>query len=115
MKLRPRTWIALLGVAGVLLAVYFEPTYCVRGWLRGEAFYDGRPTSYWRTVVVDGLSIDWKTFPNFSLLDRIKLRLGVDMSEPSSLSLMRDHAADSVLRELADDTDVQVAGFVRDI
>jgi hypothetical protein len=32
----------------VLAAVYFEPTYCVRGKLWGEAFFEGRPTSYWR-------------------------------------------------------------------
>ena len=32
----------------VLAAVYFEPTYCVRGNLWGEAFFEGRPTSYWR-------------------------------------------------------------------
>src|ERR1051325_58052 len=31
----------------VLAAVYFEPTYCVRGVLRGEEFYNGRPASYW--------------------------------------------------------------------
>src|SRR6266571_4462620 len=32
----------------VLVVVYFEPTYCVRGKLWGEAFFEGRPTSYWR-------------------------------------------------------------------
>ena len=32
----------------VLAAIYFEPTYGVRGQLRGEAFFDGRPTSWWR-------------------------------------------------------------------
>ena len=35
----------------VLFAVYLEPTHCVRGWLRGEAFYDGRPTSYRRSAI----------------------------------------------------------------
>jgi hypothetical protein len=44
---RRRIWFALIALAGVALAVYFEPTHCVRGWLRGEAFFDGRPTSYW--------------------------------------------------------------------
>src|SRR6266702_323725 len=29
-------------------AVWLEPTRVVWGWLRGEAFYQGRPTSYWR-------------------------------------------------------------------
>jgi len=28
-----------------------EPTRVVWGWLRGEAFYQGRPTSWWRTEV----------------------------------------------------------------
>ena len=27
--------------------VWLEPTRVVWGWLRGEAFYQGRPTSYW--------------------------------------------------------------------
>ncbi len=41
-------WILSIALLGVALAVYFEPTHCVRGWLWGEAFFDGRPTSYWR-------------------------------------------------------------------
>jgi hypothetical protein len=44
---RPRFWFLLTAIATVALAAYFEPTHCVRGWLRGEAFYQGRPTSYW--------------------------------------------------------------------
>jgi len=28
-------------------AVWLEPTRVVWGWLRGEAFYQGRPTSFW--------------------------------------------------------------------
>ncbi len=48
---RRRTWILLVAVTAVALAVYFEPTHCVRGWLRGEAFYDGRPTSFWAAEV----------------------------------------------------------------
>jgi hypothetical protein len=31
----------------VLAAVYFEPNHCVRGIMRGETFYRGRPSSYW--------------------------------------------------------------------
>jgi hypothetical protein len=44
---RRRTWLLLATLIGVALAVYFEPTHCVRGWLWGEAFFEGRPTSYW--------------------------------------------------------------------
>jgi hypothetical protein len=45
---RRRTWLLLAALIGIALAVYFEPSHCVRGWLWGEAFFDGRPTSYWR-------------------------------------------------------------------
>jgi hypothetical protein len=48
---RCRYWFLLLALIGVALAVYFEPTRCVRGWLWGEAFFDGRPTSWWRERV----------------------------------------------------------------
>jgi hypothetical protein len=48
---RRRIWFALIALVGVALAAYFEPTNCVRGWLRGEAFYDGRPTSYWAAEI----------------------------------------------------------------
>ena len=41
---------AVLAV-GVALAVYFEPTRCVRGWLWGEAFFDARPTSFWAAEI----------------------------------------------------------------
>jgi hypothetical protein len=40
-------WLAAALLLGALVAVYFEPTRCVRGWLWGEAFFDGRPTSLW--------------------------------------------------------------------
>jgi hypothetical protein len=46
---RRRIWLlSLAALCAVALAVYFEPSHCVRGWLWGEAFFDGRPTSYWR-------------------------------------------------------------------
>jgi hypothetical protein len=32
----------------LLAAVYFEPSCAVRGHLHGEAFFDGRSTSWWR-------------------------------------------------------------------
>jgi hypothetical protein len=32
----------------VLGVTYFEPTCCVRGTLWGEAFFEGKPTTYWR-------------------------------------------------------------------
>ena len=48
-----RKWLRRGGVVvlliGLTLGILFETSsHVVRGWLRGEAFYDGRPTSYWR-------------------------------------------------------------------
>jgi hypothetical protein len=48
---RRRTCLLLSALIGLLLTAAFEPTYCVRGWLRGEAFFEGRPTSYWRSEI----------------------------------------------------------------
>jgi hypothetical protein len=48
LKARTRILAGLLEAAALLVAVYFEPTYCMRGHLHGEAFFDGKPTSWWR-------------------------------------------------------------------
>ena len=112
---RRRTWLLLFMLAFGLVLVYFEPTRCVRGWLHGEAFYDGRPTSYWRGVVVDALEIDWANFPNFTWADRAKRRIGYEPVERNTWQLMCDTDADPVLRELAQDENPKVAGFARDI
>src|SRR5262249_29410821 len=55
-KLRLLRWSPVLIILAAF-AVWLEPTRVVWGWLRGEAFYQGRPTSYW------GLEIErWKCF-----------------------------------------------------
>jgi hypothetical protein len=38
---------SLLVVALAAFAVWLEPTRVVWGWLRGEAFYQGRPSCWW--------------------------------------------------------------------
>jgi hypothetical protein len=45
-----RRWLTRVLVFAILaaFAVWLEPTRVVWGWLRGEAFCQGRPTSYWR-------------------------------------------------------------------
>lgn len=48
MRKWPRLLPLVLEASIVLVAVYCEPTCCVRGTLDGEAFFDGRPTSWWR-------------------------------------------------------------------
>ena len=43
-----RISITLFEALVIFGAVYFEPTCCVRGRLHGEAFFHGKPTSWWR-------------------------------------------------------------------
>src|SRR5262249_13736461 len=40
---------AILAIA--VLGAFLDPTRTVWGYLRGDKFYQNRPTSYWRTVV----------------------------------------------------------------
>ena len=47
-KRRLIRWSLILAILAAF-AVWLEPTRVVWGWLRGEAFYQGRPTSFWRT------------------------------------------------------------------
>jgi hypothetical protein len=49
-KCRLLRWSLLLAIFAAF-AVWLEPTRVVWGWLRGEAFYQGRPTSYWRDEI----------------------------------------------------------------
>ncbi len=46
-----RLLIATLFVGLTLASLYECATHVGRGWLRGEAFYEGRPTSYWRSRI----------------------------------------------------------------
>jgi hypothetical protein len=50
-------WLIVFALIVLAIAVVFElETHAGRGWLRGEAFFDGRPTSYWRTQCHDWLA-----------------------------------------------------------
>jgi HEAT repeat protein len=50
-----RAWIVGLLIIGALaIAAWFEPTGVVRGRLRGEAMFQGRPTNYWSRRLVSG-------------------------------------------------------------
>ena len=46
---RRRIWLVLTAFAALSLGVLVElETHIGRGWLHGEEFFDGRPTSFWR-------------------------------------------------------------------
>jgi hypothetical protein len=110
-------WLLLVALLGVALAVYFEPSHCVRGWLRGEAFYDGRPTSYWRGVIQSDLHIDPDTYfknqpPNW--WGRCKNWVGYRPRLVSAQCLVEAPDAALVLRTLTIDEDEKIAGFAKD-
>lgn len=48
--MKPRTLIVLgvIEMSLLLTAIYFDPSYSVRGRLHGEAFFEGKSTSWWR-------------------------------------------------------------------
>jgi hypothetical protein len=118
---RRRTWFLLAVLIGVALAVYFEPSHCVRGWLWGEAFFDGRPTSYWREIVSYELRTDPSSLsgdippPPQPWLLRCVNSVIAPPNMDSSFRLLQDTEADGVLRGLAEDEDCGVSGFARDI
>lgn len=79
--------VAALVLLALLAAV--EPTHIVRGLLRGEHFFDGRPTGYWRNVLRDD-----------SLTGRV--------SYGTAQRLDRDHRAIPVLLDCLRDSDSEV-------
>src|SRR5205823_2709359 len=50
-----KRWLLLIPLVLAVLAVaaWLEPTHSVRGWVRGEPFFKGRPASYWEAGLND--------------------------------------------------------------
>jgi hypothetical protein len=124
MKRRPPIRVlAILALVG--FAVWLEPTRVVWGWLRGEAFYEGRPTSYWRRAIERDLQTDPRVLfaqvfpdaatPPASWWERCRQWLRARSPETSSQRLVTwNEEAAAVLRTLADDPDEKIAGFAID-
>jgi hypothetical protein len=57
MKRRWRPWLALLLLLLLVSSLLLVPSvrWHVYGWLKGEAFYQGKPTSYWRERILSHL------------------------------------------------------------
>lgn len=126
MNLRRPILIALFEAVCLLAAVYFEPTHCVRGRLWGEAFFDGRPTSYWRHELTQwkvrkqpqfnwlGIMYTYERRP--TLMDSVTKRwLNRPPRElPDAPRLLQgDPAALAVLFELLDDPSPRVRRFAQ--
>lgn len=128
MKNRLVIFLAAFEFALVALAIYFEPTCRVRGTLRGEASYAGRPTSYWRGVV-DQYEMTFSdgvpgriaiTGRQPTMLDRIKTRWGFEgevlhFKNPpvwwDFVDLINNADAEPVLREMLQDRSLKVRRF----
>jgi hypothetical protein len=50
MKKRPIIICLVVAILGSVI-FWLQSNYIITGWLNGEAFYQGRPTSYWRRHV----------------------------------------------------------------
>jgi hypothetical protein len=102
-----RWWLVVVGsLLGIALATYFEPTRCLRGWLWGEAFFEGRPTSYWREIIAQDLQSDPRILagvmppPPGSWWDRCIAGIGIQRKEESSFQLAKSRDADPILHQL---------------
>ena len=99
--------------AVILLLGILESQHIVSGWLRGAAFYRGRPTSYWRAEMlrwdVDNpreCSSGWsQKRPFWTDYLPVAWRAGRADGIFPPLPIFEDRAARSVLLELQQDPD----------
>ena len=107
-----RRWTCVaIGIGLACAAAWFEPTGVVRGWVRGEAFYLGRPTNYWSRELHQWQFNPWSGYarnpgPLDWVLDQIAGWCGVTPSSGNRPDILRgDPAAQPVLCELLNDED----------
>jgi|SRR5215510_5324043 len=118
-------WSLLLAILAAF-AVWLEPTRVVWGWLRGEAFYQGRPTSWWRMELNRWERQFWGGGPNILPAEKwvrhktgfeawLNRQLGVVVEDEAAPQWLRgDPAAEAVLRALAHDELEAVKNNARD-
>jgi hypothetical protein len=108
-----RSFCILLSATLLLLAagaVYEAETRVVRGWLGGEAFFQRRPTSNWRLVIINEID------PPPSRLRGTSWWCITDRGDNSAARpLACDLAADDVLQTLAKDDNLKVRVFAKRI
>lgn len=126
-----RRWLIRLGVVAILagFVVWLEPTRIVWGWLRGEAFYQNRPTTWWADELGhwdyyvqyamgmhDGHKVCHEIIHYVRRDSRMeawwKSWFSKDEPPPPPNLFMGDDAAEPVLRELAEHPSEQVRKVV---
>jgi len=109
LEMRKCRWALLVfgSLLGIVLVTYFEPTRCVRGWLWGEAFFDGRPSSYWHEVIVQELQNDPRVLcgtlppPPGPWWGGYTMAIGIQQRDDTSFQLVKSRDADAVLHQLS--------------
>jgi hypothetical protein len=126
MKKRP---IIICLVVLILGSVTFwlQSNYIITGWLNGEAFYQGRPTSYWRREL-GKIHTAWQLagpvqYIFFREPTKSRKFLEAAFDNDADVECINDHvllmgdpAAQGVLKELIQDTSVRIfasAGLAR--
>src|SRR5262245_49331057 len=116
---------SLILVTLAVLAVWLEPSRVVWGWLRGEVFFQGRPTSFWRSVIQRDLQTDPRLLesrmfaapppPTATWWERTIEWLNLHTNRLTSRELLTwDKSSRGVLQALAEDADAKVAAFAKD-
>jgi hypothetical protein len=99
MKKRPIIICLVVLVLGSVL-FWLQSNYIITGWLNGEAFYQGRPTSYWRrdleNVICLSLTDGRRPLEKIFLRESASLRGWLDrmVENPSKfagLEIVEDH------------------------
>ena len=50
------------------LAAWFEPRCTIQGWVRGDATFDGKPTTYWRRALSTVNLVPYRVTHRLSIL-----------------------------------------------
>ncbi|MBI3409866.1 MAG: hypothetical protein HY040_16125 [Planctomycetes bacterium] len=129
---RKRFVVFLLVLVAVAFGIWLEPTRVVWGWLRGEAFYQGRPTSWWKKELS---CWKWRLEPRLQIAPDGKCAFYVEVSvlkrDPGLLEswfpaffrfegqdglpavLSGDVGARGVLIELTKDSDLEIGTIAK--
>jgi hypothetical protein len=114
MKKWLRRTLMAAALVGLTLGILYETATRVgRGWLCGEAFFHGRPTSYWRSVIAAEVSgpdpFDDDRQPTF--WESVCEKCGIRTERQRSNVLITLTDVDAVLAELRQDRSPRVRAF----
>ncbi len=112
-----RTWLLIAARRSASRSPSISSQAIACGWLWGEAFFDGRPTSYWRSVIEAEISetdlVDDGRQPAF--WESACKKCGIRIERQRSHVLITHPGSDGVLAELRQDRSPRVRTFAAEI